>query len=177
MDIQMLYQGAIKFAATKHINQFVPGSELPYLLHLSNVAMEVFVAYQSAKNFNIEEAIQIALLHDTIEDTDTSFDEIADLFGESIANGVAALSKNKTIEKNKRMADSLDRIKSQKKEVAIVKLADRITNLQKPPHHWDDAKKENYHGEAIAILQNLKGNNAFLELRLSGKIKEYESYL
>jgi len=68
---QTLYQTAIKFATLKHvaINQKVPGTDLPYVVHLSNVAMEVMMANANTENFNVALAIQAALLHDTIEDT------------------------------------------------------------------------------------------------------------
>ena len=75
------------------------------------------------------------------------------------------------------MLDSLNRISKQRKEVWAVKLADRITNLQKPPKSWDNFKRINYREEAIIILDKLKGSNSYLENRLSEKIKEYEAYL
>jgi guanosine-3',5'-bis(diphosphate) 3'-pyrophosphohydrolase len=47
MDIQTLYQEAIKFATVKHRNQKVPGTDLSYVVHLSDVAMEIFMAVQN----------------------------------------------------------------------------------------------------------------------------------
>jgi (p)ppGpp synthase/HD superfamily hydrolase len=74
--IQELYQNAMKFAGDKHKDQVVPGTASNYLLHISNVAMEVLMAYSFEKNFDCEFAIQVAILHDTIEDTDADFEEI-----------------------------------------------------------------------------------------------------
>ena len=53
----------------KHIekNQLVPGTNLPYVVHLSNVAMEILVAAQHAANVNLGYALQLALLHDTYD--------------------------------------------------------------------------------------------------------------
>ena len=79
--------------------------------------------------------------------------------------------------KSERMQDSLNRIKLLPKEVWAVKLADRITNLQEPPQHWNTSKKEEYRQEAIQILQHLKGANFYLEQRLDKKITEYEKYI
>lgn len=45
MSVQTIYQETIKFAAQKHANQTIPGSQLPYIVHLSNVAMEIFTAF------------------------------------------------------------------------------------------------------------------------------------
>ena len=65
---QELYQEAMSFAGEKHSEQLVPGTTSNYLLHISNVAMEVLIAYNYAKDFDIDFAIQIAILHDTLED-------------------------------------------------------------------------------------------------------------
>ncbi|WP_435525875.1 hypothetical protein [Chryseobacterium indoltheticum] len=54
-----------------------------------------------------------------------------------------------------------------------VKLADRITNLQRPPHFWSAEKIKKYKEEAITILNELNGGNEYLENRLREKIKNY----
>jgi (p)ppGpp synthase/HD superfamily hydrolase len=179
MDIQSIYQKTILFAAHKHSenNQLLPDSQLPYVVHLSNVAMEILIAANNSKEFDLNFAIQIALLHDTLEDTATTFEELELEFGIEIAEGVSALTKNGDLPKEERMLDSLNRISSQRKEVWTVKLADRITNLQKPPKSWDSLKKRKYKNEAETILEKLKGANQYLENRLRSKIEEYEQYL
>lgn len=179
MDIQSIYQKTIIFAALKHSenNQLIPDSQLPYVVHLSNVAMEILIAANNSKEFDINFATQIALLHDTLEDTTTTFDELKLEFGIEIAECVSALTKNGDLPKEERMLDSLNRISSQRKEVWAVKLADRITNLQKPPKSWDSLKKRKYKNEAETILEKLKGANQYLENRLRSKIEEYEQYL
>lgn len=175
MSIQTLYQETIKFAAQKHTdkNQTIPGTNLPYAVHLSNVAMEILVTSEKSKDFDPGFAVQVALLHDSLEDTDTSFQELEHIFGKTVAEGVLALTKNSDLEKVHQMQDSLHRIKEQPKEIWAVKLADRITNLQTPPAHWSDQKIRNYKAEARLILQELKGGNDYLEQRLQEKINEY----
>lgn len=179
MDVQTIYQKSIIFAALKHLenNQTMGDFNLPYVIHLSNVAMEILVAAGQTENFDLNFAIQVALLHDTLEDTNTTFEELEREFGTEVAEGVSALSKNDNLPKEEKMLDSLNRISKQRKEVWAVKLADRITNLQKPPKSWDNFKRINYREEAIIILDKLKGSNSYLENRLSEKIKEYEAYL
>jgi hypothetical protein len=104
---QELYQKAIKFAGEKHKNQKVPGTEANYLLHISNVAMEIIFAYKENDNFDIDFAVQVALLHDTLEDTTTEFTELVEKFGEKIAIGVQALTKDESlISKKEKMADT-----------------------------------------------------------------------
>ena len=178
MEIQKLYQDAIKFASAKHAEkgQKVPGTNLPYDVHISNVAMEILITGFNTPNFNTAFAVQVALLHDTIEDTATDFQELENKFGIEIAKAVSALSKKQDLQKDLQMKDSLDRIKEMPSEVWAVKLADRITNLQPPPSHWDYAKKIKYHMEAQSILDALGSGNTYLASRLSVKIKEYEHY-
>ncbi|PLB85229.1 hypothetical protein C0T31_12025, partial [Dysgonamonadaceae bacterium] len=74
-------------------------------------------------------------------------------------------------------ANIISRIKQCKKEVWAVKLADRITNLQPPPSHWNKLKKTGYLLEANYILKELQGANEYLENRLAEKIVEYQDYI
>lgn len=177
IDIQSLYQAAIKFAAEIHKEQKVPGTDLPYIVHLSNAAMEIFMAAIHTPDFNLNLAIPTALLHDTIEDTNTTADVIEAHFGTTVTEAVLALTKKKTLFKELTMADSLERIKQQPKEVWAVKLADRITNLQPPPAHWDNDKKKEYLEEAGTIYEALKDGNGYLADRLKRKIAEYSHYI
>ena len=177
MDLQALYQKAIKFAGERHANQKMPGSESSYLVHLSNVAMEIMVAAQHTDNFNRNFAVQVAILHDVLEDTPTTFNQLKTTFGTEIADGVLALSKNESLIPESRIPDSLSQIKQQPKEVWAVKLADRITNMQEPPKYWDKNKRMTYLKMAGIILFELKGGNAYLEKRLEEKIIDYQAYI
>ncbi|WP_294287554.1 HD domain-containing protein [uncultured Chryseobacterium sp.] len=177
MSLQDIYQNTIQFAAQKHteINQTIPGTNLPYVVHLSNVAMEILVAAGQSESFNTGLAVQLALLHDVLEDTGATFEELSEKFGKAVAEGVLALTKDAELPKDERMADSLKRIRQQPREVWAVKLADRITNLQKPPHFWTPEKIEKYRQEATMILKELRGGNTFLENRLQSKIENYNA--
>jgi len=174
MDTQTAYQQALLFAAHKHssIDQKVPGTDLPYVVHVCNVAMEI-LCVPDANDFDKTYAAQIALLHDTLEDTSTTFEELENVFGIEIANGVLALTKNEALPKESKMQDSLDRVKMMRKEVWAVKMADRITNLQKPPAYWTEEKKAEYREEAAVILRELEEGNGFLAERLKRKITGY----
>jgi (p)ppGpp synthase/HD superfamily hydrolase len=178
-EVQTLYQEAIKFATSKHQekDQKVKGTNLPYVVHLSNVAMEILVAASRTEDFDLVYATQVALLHDTIEDTETTFDEVRDTFGEDIAVAVLALSKDDTIPAENQIKDSIARIKKLRKEVWAVKLADRITNLQPPPSQWTGDKNSLYAEEAQLILDELRDGNAYLAKRLEAKIAEYKNLI
>lgn len=177
MSLQSNYQKAIKFAGEKHGNQKIPGSSSSYLAHLSNVAMEIMIAAQHTSNFDLNFAIQVALLHDVIEDTAVTVEELKSEFGFEIAASVLALSKDETLELEAQIPDSLERIKLYSKEVWAVKLADRISNLQKPPSHWKQEKIIDYHKMAQVILSTLKGANVYLEERLKERIINYNKFI
>jgi hypothetical protein len=170
------YQKAIAFAASAHGAQRVPGGELPYVVHLANVAMEVIVA--SAQDaFDVDLAVTCALLHDTLEDTATSKSAIESAFGVQVARGVHALTKDARLPKAEQMRDSLVRIALQPREIAIVKLADRITNLQPPPEQWTLEKRIAYREQAREILGVLGPACAPLARRLAEKIEAYGAFV
>ncbi len=127
-------------------------------------------------DFGASFAVQLALLHDTLEDTPTTYDDLSFSFSKRVADGVLALSKDKTIPKENQLNDSIQRILLQPKEVCSVKLADRITNLLPQTPHWSKGKIATYHSQAKFILESLKGCNQYLENRLASKIIEYQSH-
>ncbi len=179
MDLQSQYQDAIKFAAAKHQEkgQIIPGTNLPYVVHLSNVAMEVLVAGSLTENFDTGFAVRVALLHDTLEDTDTGYSELEERFGAAVAEAVKTLTKDEGLPKEERMPDSLRRIRKLSPEVWAVKMADRITNLQPPPAYWNTARRTGYRDEAELILAELGSGNQYLAGRLGMKIEEYCNYI
>jgi len=152
------------------MNQTIPDSNIPYNVHLCNVAMEIFIAASHTPDFNLKLAVTVALLHDILEDTNVTFNELAKEFGIAVAGCVFALTKDKDYPKKKRMANSLERIKKFPKEIWAVKLADRITNLQPPPKKWSKVKWANYLEEAKFIYNELKDGNKYLADRLLLKI-------
>ena len=162
-----LYIKACRFAAQAHREQLIPSSNLPYLLHLNLVSMEVIAALGAETGRDGDLAVQCALFHDT------SYEQIVEIFGVRVADGVAALSKNLDLDKSQQLVDSLERIKTQPIEIWMVKLADRITNLQPPPLHWTQAKILKYRDEAIEIHAHLQAASPFLATRLAEKIQNY----
>lgn len=177
MELQACYQKAISFAGEAHKDQKIPGSQMSYVVHLSNVAMEILVASEQSRGFDREFAVQVALLHDLMEDTPITFSEIRKEFGANIAKAVLALTKNEALPVSEQIPDSLARIRSEPKEVWAVKLADRISNMQKPPGHWDRNRIIDYKKTAGIILLQLKGGNEYLENRLRQKIIDFDQFM
>ncbi len=162
-------------ASQAHKDQIYPRGALPYITHVGEVMMEV-MSVASELN-NPELALLCAILHDTLEDTTLSYEVLLQTFGQAVAQGVLALSKEHSLStKQARMEDSLTRIHSQPHEIWVVKLADRIANLGEPPHHWSLQKRQAYQEEARLILASLRDANATLALRLSKKIEAYGRY-
>ena len=168
------YIKAYLYAAEALNPKKVPGTELPYMVHVSLVSMEVLATLQVESGLNGDLALQCALLHDVIEDSEIKREDIEKVFGTAVADGVSALSKNRQIpDKPTQMRDSLSRIRKQPREVWIVKMADRITNLQPPPGHWKAQRIEDYRKEAIEIYSSLHSASAFLAQRFLAKIEAY----
>jgi (p)ppGpp synthase/HD superfamily hydrolase len=170
------YVDALWFAAERHRAQKMLGHELPYLVHLVSVACEVIAALPSTKLADPDLAVSCALLHDTVEDTATTPDEIVGRFGTGVGAGVAALTKDARLPKEDQMADSLRRIREQPVEIAVVKLADRITNLAVPPPSWTTEKCRAYREEAIVIANALGDASEMLERRIRARIDAYKAY-
>lgn len=170
MTTQSTFQKAMKFAAEAHAQQKVPGSTANYLLHISNVVMEIIMAHHNEPTFDLEFAIQVGALHDILEDVEDITEEVLlENFSNEVVEAVKTLTKDDHIkDKEAKLLDSLDRIASSKfKEASIVKLADRITNLQPPPPHWSQEKCEAYAEQARKILTQLGDANQYLAERLN----------
>jgi (p)ppGpp synthase/HD superfamily hydrolase len=145
-------------------------------MHLSFVSIEVIAALRAeraepGRDENL--AVQCALLHDVIEDTEATYEQVAERFGIATADGVLALSKDKSLPRKLQMQDSLQRIRCQPKEVWMVKLADRISNLRIPPPHWTKQRARHYRQQALQIHSALAEASPFLSARLMHKIERY----
>jgi len=170
------YTRAYWYAARAHHGQTYPGTDLPYLIHPTLVCMETLAALRHEPEHDADLAVQCALLHDVIEDTPITIEQLRTEFSESVARGVLALSKDEKLAKSKQMADSLRRIQQQPPEIWMVKMADRIANLGPPPHYWTRDKKEHYREVAREIHQVLHTASDYLGQRLLEKIDAYANY-
>jgi len=163
---------ALRFAAGAHGDQKTPFG-LPYVVHVTSVCMEVVRALRAEPGRDEELAVACALLHDTLEDTATPAELLEGEFGSAVLAGVRALTKDEAVPKSERMADSLRRILEQPREIAMVKMADRITNLAPPPPHWSAQKISSYREEARSIHGALSGASPLLAARLAQRIEAY----
>jgi guanosine-3',5'-bis(diphosphate) 3'-pyrophosphohydrolase len=167
------WHDAWRFSAEAHHGQKFPGTELPYNVHVASVAAETLLGLEGAALNDRLLALRCALLHDVLEDTPMPAETLGARFGDAVLAGVRALSKNASLPKEVRMADSLARIRLQPPAVWCVKLADRITNLDAPPHDWSDDKIAAYRVEAGEILAALGDASERLATRLRRRIAVY----
>lgn len=155
-----------------------PGEYTEYLKHIGGVTLETMQALWHHPEADPDLAIVCAILHDTLEDGDISVETIAGSFGPAIASGVSALTKNTSLPtKHDQMLDSLQRIKKQPKEVWMVKLADRIINLSRPPFYWKANKIAAYQKEAQLIYDQLQAGSIYLSSRLQARIDAYSAFI
>ena len=167
-------EDVILFAADAHKEQKMFEPDVPYITHVFGVASNVLEAYHNGEEkFDLDYALKVAILHDTIEDTDVCYGMLAEKYGDEVALGVQALSKNPSIEKSDRMKDCRVRIKECRKEVAIVKLADRVFNMRCAPASWNDEKLQKYLDEAQMICDELGSANKYLKEKLDNRMNSY----
>lgn len=168
INLEKFYD-VLLFAIKAHQGQKMKfPSDVDYSAHIVGVTV---TAVNFAKNEDVDMDLlaSVALLHDTIEDTNITYQDIENNFGKNVADGVLALTKNEIIEKEHQMGDSLNRIlKLNKKEIAIVKLADRCFNTRCKVESWSNEKQKAYILEAEQICEKI----GFYCLPLKNKILE-----
>ncbi len=116
---------AIAFAARAHSGQLRKDGKTPYVSHVFRVA----AVLRNIFGCDDPAMLQTALLHDTIEDTTTDFDDLAKEFSPQVATWVAALTKDKRLVDDEREAAYLSVIKNAPWQVQVCKLADMYDNL------------------------------------------------
>ena len=139
--------------------------------------MEVMGAVSRGSRLgNPDLAVQSAILHDVVEWTSTTYDDVLENFGRGVADGVLALTKNKKLrEPEEAMADSLARIGLQPKEIWVVKLADRISKFLPLPSGWNPGEMERYWRESLRIHDALCDADGQLAGRLRRKVELFRS--
>ena len=141
---------AATFAAWKHRHQIRKDGKTPYIAHPFRVAMIV------RETFGCDDAevLAAALLHDTIEDTITDYDEIHLNFGEKVAMLVSALTKNMSMPEAQR-EDAYDRqLAAAPWEARLIKLADVFDNITDAPTPAMEAKARDKVRRAVALAEN-----------------------
>ncbi len=124
-DPHALWRAASAFAARKHRHQLRRDGKTPYFSHLARVAQNIAAVFGSCD----PAIIAAAYLHDTIEDTTTDYEDIADDFGPLVAQCVAALTKNMALPEPEREDEYHSRLRRGPWQARLIKLADVLDNI------------------------------------------------
>ena len=155
---------AADFAAYKHRNQRRKDIDAsPYVNH------PIALASLLTNEAGITDPVVLcaALLHDTIEDTDTTLAELDKRFGKVIAAVVMELTDDKNLPKAERKRLQIVTAGSASRRARLVKLADKICNLRditsNPPAKWNLRRRRIYFDWAGQVIANLRGTHRRLE--------------
>ena len=159
-----LFIDAVAFAAYKHRKQKRKDAEAsPYINHPIALAQ---VLAREAK-VGDEQVLIAAILHDTIEDTKTTLEELRDGFGLPIAAIVAEVSDDKSLPPERRKELQVEHAPHLSERAKLIKLADKICNLRDvantPPVDWDLNKRREYFDWAKRVIDGLRGVHPQLE--------------
>lgn len=162
-DIALILSAAA-FAAERHRHQRRKDAQAsPYINH--PLALADLLA--SEGGVSDAQVIAAALLHDTLEDTETTPAELAARFGPAIAAVVAEVSDDKALPKAERKRLQIEHAAHASPAAKLVKLADKIANLRDlaahPPHDWTAERRAEYVRWASAVVAGLRGINPALE--------------
>jgi len=149
---------ALAFAAQKHRDQRRKDVEAsPYINHPIALA-EVLAMEGGVADV---EVLAAALLHDTLEDTRTSAEELEAAFGARVVGIVEEVTDNKQLRKATRKRQQIEHARHMSREAKLVKIADKICNLrdvaERPPKGWSLARRREYFDWARQVVDRMRG--------------------
>ena len=147
---------AVMFAAERHKNQRRKDAEAsPYINH------PIALAHLLATTGGIDdiEVLQAAILHDTIEDTETTEQEIRRRFGDTVTDIVVEVTDDKSLPKQRRKELQVEAAPHKSRGAVLVKLADKTCNLRdiaaSPPADWSMSRRHEYFDWAKRVVDGL----------------------
>ncbi len=177
-----IFKEALVFATDKHKNQKRKGTNKPYIIHIFDV-VEILL-----KNGATDEQLVAGALHDTVEDTGTTLQEIEHMFGKKIAEMVDVLTEKKALPYVERKHLQVLKLSQSTREVKMIKCADCLANIRSTvkeinePNFWSkfnapksDIKK--YYAENIEAMSELRNLPMYRELKnLFEKVFEEKTF-
>ena len=168
----MSFHKAIIFAARKHNGQLRKGTDIPYISHIMEV-MQILI-----ENKCREDTIIAGILHDTLEDTDTTPEEIQKLFGMSVLDIVLSVTEDKSLSWLNRKSVSIKHIKKAYEETQLVYCADKLSNIRSIYYDlknigdkvWErfNAKKDKiqwYYESVVKELSKITDTDMYFDLK------------
>lgn len=164
---------ALKFAAGKHRNQRRKDKEhSPYINHPIEVA-ECLWRVGEVRELPV---LLAAVLHDTVEDTDTTFEELESNFGHEVAELVKEVTDDKSLPKATRKKLQIEHAPHISAGAKVIKLSDKISNVtdigRSPPSDWSMERLIEYLDWTEKVVAGLRGVNPPLERRYDEALKE-----
>jgi GTP diphosphokinase / guanosine-3',5'-bis(diphosphate) 3'-diphosphatase len=164
---------AIAFAADKHRGQRRKDADAsPYINHPIAVAAALAVE----GDVSDEATLLCAVLHDTVEDTDTSFLELAQHFGPEVAELVRELTDDESLVKAERKRLQIEHAKGLSLRAKQVRVADKICNVRdlivRPPAHWPLQRRLDYLTWSEKVVAGCRGVNLKLDRAFDQAIAE-----
>ena len=157
---------ATQFAALKHCDQRRKDGKTPYIIHPISVAM-ILADIGSIEDLEI---LSAALLHDTLEDTDTFAHELDKNFGSRVRIIVEELTDNDMLTFSQCKQMQIEKAPYLSKNATLVRIADKISNvsdvIENPPPEWNQKRCNKYVDWAEAVMNNCQKVNQDLENHL-----------
>lgn len=155
---------ALHFAATKHRDQRRKDKEAsPYINHPIRVAQ--LLASEGGVTDLV--TLQAAILHDTVEDTETTPEELERLFGPAVRQLVAEVTDDKSLPKAERKRLQIEHTPHLSPQAKQLKIADKTANVQditaSPPASWPLERQREYLDWADRVVAGCRGYNPALE--------------
>jgi guanosine-3',5'-bis(diphosphate) 3'-pyrophosphohydrolase len=155
---------ALAFAADKHRTQRRKDPEAsPYINHPIALARVLSVEGRVRD----VRTLAAAVLHDTLEDTKTTYEELHERFGPAIAGIVREVTDDKTLSPPERKRLQIEHAGELSKRARLVKLADKISNLRdltlNAPAEWSLQRRRDYFDWAKKVIDKVRGTNKKLE--------------
>jgi guanosine-3',5'-bis(diphosphate) 3'-pyrophosphohydrolase len=164
------------FAAKKHRGQTRKGDDAaPYINHPLEVA-NLLANIGKVKDYDV---LIAAVLHDTIEDTKTTKEEIAEIFGEKVSKMVLEVTDDKSLPKAERKQLQIEHAPHLSDGAKQIKLGDKISNItdvmNNPPAGWSLERKLEYVNWGIKVINGLRGINEELERHFDELVQKAKS--
>jgi (p)ppGpp synthase/HD superfamily hydrolase len=171
-DILMIAR-AWHFASKRHVDQRRRGvAEEPYVNHLAEVAELVAEATEGRD----AALVAAAVLHDAVEDTVTTHEELVRMFGEDVAGLVAEVTDDKNVLKERRKRLQVEKAAGKSERARTLKVADKTSNLRSlaksPPGEWSPERMLEYVAWAREVVDQMRGTNEWLEARFDEAARE-----
>jgi len=163
---------ALHFAANKHRDQRRKGAEAsPYINHLIEAA-ELLSGVGGVSDLP---TLQAAILHDTLEDTTTTPEELDKIFGPEVRRIVEEVSDDQSLSNASRKQMQIDHAPHLSTRAKMIKIADKIANIRSmvetPPTKWSLERKREYLNWSARVVAGCRGSNEALEHLFDDRVR------